>query len=753
MPACEHEDSKDRVAGTHRYGILTGLVLVAATLLMHGWSLGDGTVLDDHWHQRGLREHGWSPSELVRTTVIEPSEFLHIWWQDKPVRWEYGRPFFILAMKVVYGPLGGNDPFALHVFSLLLHFTSACMVCRLCLLLTRRWFWSAAAGVMFTVYPHAVISVSWPSAQNTVLVVTLMLAALLCYRRASGLCLWHRRPDCGPTAETAVPQQEGAAAQRLSRGWFAFAVGLWLLALFTRENALMLPAFLFALDWAFGPKGTLRARSGAYTLFALIGLAFVVWRVTTITQVMPDVYLRLPAGDPVEYGLWCIAKLLHYLCTSVFPAAMLIGPTGRYDPWTEAPGDCVLMLTIVAVVGVGYFLMMRRARGAWIWPMWIVLAIVPVIPVIATPHSGYLGGVGFAVGACLVVTAAARAKHAWVTHLGRVAVVGYLLAFGVFSAFHRLQWSCTINSERHGTESVLAAPPAPSVKDVFFLNLPFVNIYMKPALDAELGPQFRDVRCHALTFAPQALAMKDRCWVTQIDERRFSIRVEGQPYFSRLLGRFLIDGFRESGRLHQGDVVRNDLFEAEITEADDQGVREMVFSFNRPLADPSFCFYLATPGLPATQLRFLPNMKPLPPPPLPGMPGPNAPADTLHGSTGSDIATTMDELFVRAMSVDGASPEAEVLRLYASSIAAATGAPVQRILHENRISPEQWARIRLWWWQCPIDDETFRIVNLRRMAFVRNADSLKEIDNARGWARLVFPTDLYLAGDPFPGPR
>ncbi len=721
IPTTENEENTGRSAGALRYAVVTGLVLATATLLMHGGSLGDGTVLDDHWHQRGLREHGWSPSELVRSTVIEPSAFLDIWWQDKPVRWEYGRPFFILAMKVVYGPIGGNDPLALHIFSLLLHFASACMVYRLCLLLTRHWFWSVAASVMFTVYPHAVISVSWPSAQNTVLVVTLMLAAILCYRRASGLRL----------GAPSLPAVGDGLTKALSRGWFAIVLLLWTLALFTRENALMLPAFLFALDWVFGPKGTLRARRGAYALFALTGLAFVVWRVTTITQAMPDVYLRLPDGDFVEYSLWCIAKLLHYVCTSVFPAAMLIGPTGRFNPWTETPGDCLLMLAIVATVGVGYFLMTRRVRGYWIWPVWIVLAIVPVIPVIATPHSGYLGGVGFSIGACLVVTNSAQAKRAWIARFGRHMVIGYLLAFGVFSAFHRLQWSCTINSERFGIESVLAAPPARAVKDVFFLNLPFGNIYIKPALDAELGPRFRDVRCHALTFAPQALAMKDRCWVTQIDERSFSIRIEGQPYFSRLLGRFLIDGFRESGRLHDGGIVRNDLFDARIAEADDEGVHEIVFSFKRPLADPSFCFYLTTPQFAATKIHFLPNMET--PPPLPAAPDTNAMtvaaarlAESGHAvDQDAAFAAVMtgaaDAILVAAMAGDD-SDAVHDFRDVAGDVAAATGSPIQSFFEQDRITPKQWSQIRTWWHRCSIDEETIRAVPLQRSFFARDVD-------------------------------
>src|SRR5262245_42051934 len=90
------------------------ILLAAAVALAHGWCLNDGTVLDDHWHQKGLRENGWALPELLKTLVIEPSQWMHHWWQDKPVRWEYARPLFIVTMKLVYHILGGDNPRYLH---------------------------------------------------------------------------------------------------------------------------------------------------------------------------------------------------------------------------------------------------------------------------------------------------------------------------------------------------------------------------------------------------------------------------------------------------------------------------------------------------------------------------------------------------------------------------------------------------------------------------------------------------------------
>jgi len=68
---------------------------------------------------------------------------------------------------------------------------------------------------------------------------------------------------------------------------------------------------------------------------------------------MPDFYFQRPTSS--AYVLWWLAKLLHYLTATVWLSPMTIGPSGRYHPWTEVPGDCVLMVAILAIMSVGYY--------------------------------------------------------------------------------------------------------------------------------------------------------------------------------------------------------------------------------------------------------------------------------------------------------------------------------------------------------------------------------------------------------------
>ena len=100
----------------------------------------------------------------------------------------------------------------------------------------------------------------------------------------------------------------------------------------------MLPGLAVAFDFAYGGGRRFKARFGVYVLFALVGLAFIYWRLVHYYHPIPEIYFRKPDGD--GYALWALAKLMHYLTASIWLSPMTIGPTGRYHPFSEAPGDC-----------------------------------------------------------------------------------------------------------------------------------------------------------------------------------------------------------------------------------------------------------------------------------------------------------------------------------------------------------------------------------------------------------------------------
>ena len=172
-------------ARRHAFAVL---VIIGVTWVAHAWSLGDELVLDDHLHQYALREARWSFTSLIESTTIEPARFIHAWWQDKTVRWDYCRPVTMAWMKVLQSLTGGSVA-AQHVSALAWHACCCSLVYGLGYQVTRRRLWSLFAAVVFVIYPHNAYAVSWLAAQNAIMQTTLTLAALLCYVRASKLSL------------------------------------------------------------------------------------------------------------------------------------------------------------------------------------------------------------------------------------------------------------------------------------------------------------------------------------------------------------------------------------------------------------------------------------------------------------------------------------------------------------------------------------------------------------------------------------
>ncbi len=719
------------------------LVLALATLVAHGWALGDGLFLDDHWHQQQLRARGWSMTDLLEAATIEPARFMNAWWQDKPVVWKYPRPFSFLVMKVVH-EFSGGSVVAHHAVSLLMHFVNACLVYFLCLKLTASRFWSLWGGLLFVVYSHSVFAVGWLAAQNAVLQTMLMLASLLCYVRASGLRL-------GPTAPTPT-YHDGSDSPRLGRVPFAWALALWCLALLTRENALMMPVIAVAMDLAFAGRWRLRERRWAYAAFAAIAATFLLWRFVYWYHPIPEVYARRPDG--AAYIPWCLAKLMHYLCSAIWLSPMVIGPTGRLNPFTEVPGDCLLMAVILAVLGAGYYVSCRKARGYWIWPLWLVLSVLPVVPIMATPHSGYLCGVGFSVAMILGPGLRPRLKptgRRW----SRVVAVWFLMATCTYVPIYRTLWSGMIAAEKCAMGRVTAEPRPEGVTDIFFINLPFVNVYARLCLEEVWGPIAADeLRTHALTFSPDLIRMDSDCVVEQIDDRSFSLATAGRPYFGGLLGRFLLDGMRWEGRPREGEVVGQDLYDVRIAETDEEGLRKLIFTFHRPLCDPKYRFYLTTPGCPAARLAFRPVI---------GQPSQKPLADALRSpedvrlsaaALASGRASAAEPLFA-TLGADDDSLGQQAWAAFAAiadTVARELGAPVQDGLSDGQPSEQDLARVQDWW-RNSVDDATLTELWVNRDVDLELRATRDAIFTVRGNAAWVVQTDLYLTGPPFLGPK
>lgn len=729
--------------------------LALAVLAAHGWVMGDQLFLDDHWHLRQLRETGWRPADLLDSTTLAPHRFMDMWWQEKPIEWHYARPLSILLSKVVFH-LSGHSVVAQHAISLLLHWVCACLVRSLCLSLTRCRSWSLVGGLLFVVYSHSVFAVAWLAAQNTVLQTTLTLGALLCYIRASGLRLGPPGTalTSRPTDSEGSPNCPALVSETTIFGWRMFFCStiLLIMALLSRENAVVFPAIALALDLSFGGLGHIRRRWPAHLIFSILAIMYMCWRLLVFHHPMPDVYFRRPDG--LEYVVWCLAKLMHYLTSSIWLSPMTIGPTGRFNPFVEVPGDCVLMLSILFVMGTGYVLSCRKARGFWIWPLWILLSVLPVVPVLATPHSGYMSGVGFAVAVVLRPGLGHHIQPRWVGRSCSVVAIWFLVATTTYVPIYRALWNGVRAAEQLTVAQILRSPPPRETTDVFLINLPFVNIYVEVQLAQAVEREGPPLKCHTLSFSPTLLEMDQLCTVEQLDAHRLAISVQGRPYFSGLLGRFLINGMRDSGRLVAGQRITGELFDVHVDEVDDQGVGRLIFAFHEPLASDRYCFYVCTPTSPAARLNFRRSGNPEAREPFQRPAVTETELDRAADELRSGRAAAAGLLFTGIYGDDAQLRERAgwALLPVARHIAGATAHPIAPQLLADRISEIDWELVEAWWMQS-VDDRTMVDLWVRRNELRDLRRSLNQLNAFRRNMASIIQTDLYLSGPPYPGPR
>jgi len=627
------------------------------------------------------------------------------------------------------------------------------MVRSLCQRLTRHGGWALVGGLLFVVYSHSVFAVAWLAAQNAILQTVLTLGALLCYLTASGLGRGVRAlaDPSTPAGSLDAPGRDGAGPN-LGRGAFAGSVALLVLALLSRENAVVFPVIALCADLSFGGLRHVRRRWGAHLVFLAVVAVYLYWRLAVVHHPIPDVYIRRPDGE--GYLLWCLAKLMHYVTSSVWLSPMTIGPTGRFHPFAEVPADCLLMLLILAVLAAGYWSACRYARGFWLWPLWIVLSVLPVVPVLATPHTGYMAGVGFAVALVLGPGLRDRIRGRSIGRWPNVVAIWFLIATTTYVPIYRMLWDGVRAAEQLTVSRMLSSPPPPEATDVFLINVPFVNIYAGVQWAQSMDRGESPPRFHALTFSPSLLEMNQPCTVEQLDAHRLRVAVMGRAYFSGLLGRFLIDGMRRTGRFTPGQRIGGEEFDVEIVAADAHGVQELVFTFDEPVASRRYRFYVSTPACAAARLKLWDPNEVDEPLSIPRHTVSLAAIDRAAAALEAGRAEAAGTLLA---AVQGAQPQfreraGRVLLPIARRLAAATASPIADQLESNRIQDTDWGRVAEWW-QRSVDDRMIVDLWINRGEGRALRTRLDRFNGIRRRAASIIKTDLYLSGPPYPGPR
>src|SRR5205085_1334109 len=165
----------------------------------------------------------------------------HVWKVQHPEEnGVYYRPLFNLYLLVNY-QLFHLNPAGWHLLLIIWQTLVTLLVYRLARRLLKDEATALIAALIFGVHPVHIESVAWISGVTEPMLAFFFLGSLLVYLR------W--RDGAAPSDNT----MSEAAASRPAK-WLALSLGLYALALFSKETALVMPALIFAYEWLFGER-------------------------------------------------------------------------------------------------------------------------------------------------------------------------------------------------------------------------------------------------------------------------------------------------------------------------------------------------------------------------------------------------------------------------------------------------------------------------------------------------------------------
>jgi len=250
---------------------------------------------------------------------------------------------------------GGGDPFSFHLFNLLVHLVNIGLVYALAGNFMRRhnqavdWRPAAVwAALLFAVHPVHSEAITYLCGRSTALMTLLYLATLWCYAHGN-------------------------------RAYRTASLGLFVLAVLTKESALLFPLALLAWDWSSRtPWRVMLKRQWPYwMLCALATLALMLhpayWSLMWNSVHSRDLYASLPTQLNSSFSL---------LGELAWPAAL------NFDPDWPVLTDLTATLPQLVILTVCLLLAWRlRATRPWIslGVLWVLLHLL--LPNIFFPRA------------------------------------------------------------------------------------------------------------------------------------------------------------------------------------------------------------------------------------------------------------------------------------------------------------------------------------------------------------------------------
>ena len=377
------------MTGAPYRAIWLAALVIAAVAIAFGSTLTYGFVWDDHFLI--------GDSYLIRSWSTLPTIFTTHFWAGHADWRMYYRPLINVTYLVDY-QLWGLNPFGYHLTNVLLHASVALGVLWLARLLLGDWTLALATALLFAIHPVHSQSVSFVAGRTDVvsaLFVVLTVALYHTWREGDRDATWRGGRGVRP-------------------GRYLAALGTFVLALLSKENAVTLPAVLVAYEWAFPARrggGFVRRVAVGVGPMALVLAAFLVIRVA----VLSDALLNVPAGawaDVLPRTLTTVTMASWYGWVMLVPYP--VSPSqGRELVLSWHDPRFLLAVPVLLMLLADTVMLVSHSRRAGFFACWFWLTIAPSVALTLMPGTTPIAADRFlylpSVGGCALLVLGWRA--------------------------------------------------------------------------------------------------------------------------------------------------------------------------------------------------------------------------------------------------------------------------------------------------------------------------------------------------------
>ena len=392
--------------------------------------------------------------QILKNPAIQDWRYLpqyytsHVWAAIYPdSAGNYYRPLFLLWLRLNYA-LFGAAPAGWHATSILCHIVATCLVFRIAQQLTGDRMIGFAAALLFGLHPAHIENVAWISGVTDPLMACFVLGSCAAFLNF-------------------------LSSRKVSQ--LAWSLGLFALALLSKETAVVLPLLIFALSLvrpgitqnnrapntrqADHPphKAVAAMRQAApYVLLALIYAGVRYWALggfahPTISIPWTEVFLTWPSV------LCFYAKhLLLPLHLSEFYSLNYVG--------RATAGSLLWPLALLLALGLALYFLIRILPQKQVASFALALIVLPLLPVldlrsltpgdIAHDRYLYLPSAGFALLVALSIAALERYLPERQRVIAPAAFIGIVsLTFAALTLTEQTQWGNDIRLYSRGAES------------------------------------------------------------------------------------------------------------------------------------------------------------------------------------------------------------------------------------------------------------------------------------------------------------